>query len=142
MMQHLERSQLSRCLVLSICLLGVSCSGHKRVYPVSGKVLMDGKPAANAQVALHPLDEKAERVLPQGQAGPDGTFRLTSYRFEDGAPPGRYAVTVFWGVPSKWGDTYEKILVPGRYLKPETSGLTVDIPAQATELPPLELKRK
>jgi hypothetical protein len=129
-------------IAMSACLVSASCSGHKRVYRVSGKVLFEGKPAVNGFVHFHPLDHsQTDPLVPQGQIGADGSFRLTSFKFEDGAPAGRYAVTVFWGAPSKGGDNYDRILVPGRYLKPETSGLTADIPAQATELQPFLLKR-
>ena len=133
---------LLRAALAGVLLLGASCSGRKTVYPVTGKVLFEGRPAAGALVQFHPLD-KADNtaVVPLGEAGPDGTFRLTSYAHEDGAPAGRYTVTVSWGVPSKGGDGFDRILVPARYLSPATSKLTAEVPAQATELPPLQLTR-
>jgi hypothetical protein len=104
--------------------------------------MFEGKPAANAMVHFHPVDKsKPDVVAPQGQVGADGSFRLTTYRFGDGAPAGKYTVSVFWGQPSKGGDQYDRILVPARYLKPETSGLSAEVPTQATELQPFLLKR-
>jgi hypothetical protein len=73
--------------------------------------------------------------------GTDGRFRLTTYAQDDGAPPGRYAVTVFWAVPAKGGDNFDRFLVHQRYLTPATSGLTADVPERATELPPFLLTK-
>jgi hypothetical protein len=122
--------------------MGVSCSGRKPVYPVTGKVVFEGRPAAGAVVQFHPQDKSDKSPLvPVGQAGADGSFRLTTYVHEDGAPAGRYAVTVFWGVPSKGGDNFDRVLVPGRYLNPATSGLTAEVPGRATDLPPFKLTK-
>ena len=113
-MQQLRR-RLSFALLSSTILFGASCSSQKRIYPVEGKVLFEGRPAAGAIVQFHPVskDEK-DPLVPQAQVATDGTFRLTSIEFEDGAPAGRYKVTVFWGLPSKGGDGVDKILVPAR----------------------------
>ncbi len=140
-MRILQRA-ISAGFFASILLLSVSCSRQKRIYPVEGKVLFEGRPAAGAMIQFHPTgsDEK-DPIVPQGQVGADGTFRLTSFEFEDGAPAGHYQVTVFWGVPSKGGDGVDRMLVHERYLKPSTSGLTADVPEQETKLKPFLLTR-
>jgi hypothetical protein len=137
-----SRRSLIICAFVSLCLAFTSCSSAKRIYPVEGKVLFEGKPASGAMVQFHPVssDEK-DPLVPQAQVAADGSFRLTSLEFEDGAPAGRYAVTVFWGVPSKGGDGFDRILVPVRYLKSETSGLTAEVPEQETKLKPFVLTR-
>jgi hypothetical protein len=133
---------LLRGALAGVLLLGASCSGRKTVYPVSGKVLFEGRPAAGAVVQFHPQDRAdTGAVVPLGEVGPDGTFRLTTYAHEDGAPAGRYTVTVSWGVPSKGGDGFDRLLVLARYLSPATSKLTAEVPAQATELPLFQLTR-
>ena len=133
---------LLRGLLAGVLLLGAACSGRKTAYPVTGKVLFEGRPAAGAVVQFHPLDAAdGAPVAPLGEVGPDGTFRLTTYAHADGAPAGRYAVTVSWGVPSRGGDGFDRILVPARYLSPATSKLTAEVPAQATELPPFRLTK-
>jgi hypothetical protein len=65
-------------------------------YPVQGRLLVGGKPAAGAQIAFHPLSGRADTRRPVGVTGPDGEFRLTTYAPEDGAPAGEYIVTIFW----------------------------------------------
>jgi hypothetical protein len=112
------------------------------VYRVTGQVLFQGHPAAGAIVQFHPQDMADKNPLvPQGQVGSDGTFKLTTFKHDDGAPAGRYAVTVFWALPSKGGDNFDKVLVPERYLNPATSGLTADVPMGATDLPPFQLTK-
>jgi hypothetical protein len=129
-----------RILLAAALLLAVSCSGRKSVYPVRGKVLFEGAPAVGARVQFHPENQSAEQPFaPVGEVDKDGTFRLTTYSHEDGAPAGRYTVTVLWGKPSKGGDGYDQIWVPERYLSPATSKLTADVPEQETELPPFHL---
>jgi hypothetical protein len=109
---------------------------------VTGKVVFQGRPAAGAVVQFHPQNKSDPTPLvPVGQVGADGSFRLTTYKHEDGAPADRYAVAVFWGVPSKGGDNFDRILVPGRYMNPVTSGLTADVPQHATDLPPFSLTK-
>jgi hypothetical protein len=133
---------LLRSTLAGLLLLGASCSGRKSVYPVTGKVLFEGRPAAGAVVQFHPLDKSEKTpVAPLGEVGADGTFRLTTYAQGDGAPAGRYAVTVSWGVPSKGGDGMDRLLVPARYLSPDTSKLTAEVPTEAVELPPFKLTR-
>jgi hypothetical protein len=122
-----------------------SCSGNKRVYPVSGKVLFEGKPAARAIVKFYAVDpagkKDSQAVVPQAVVDDDGSFRLTTYSSEDGAPAGKYNVSVFWAKPSKGGDDYDKPLIPARYLNAETSGLTAVVEERATELPPFQLRK-
>ena len=127
-------------MALCTLLLGTGCSGRQSVYPVTGKVLFENRPAVGALVQFHPEGPADKATLvPQGEVDANGVFHLTTYTFQDGAPPGRYRVTVFWGVPAKGGDGYDRILVPARYLKPETSGLTAVVLEQATELEPFKL---
>jgi hypothetical protein len=139
-MRHGSLRRLIATLLLGVLLLNLACGGRNSVYPVSGKVLFDGKPAEGAVVQFHPKNKSGKVVVPVGRVGADGTFRLTSYKQDDGAPAGEYTVTVFWGVPSRGGDDYERILVPPRYLSPETSGLTAVVADHATELEPFQLK--
>ncbi len=126
-----------------LALLSASCSNHKTVHPVRGKVLVDGKPAVGALVQFHSVeDDPANPLRPQGIVGDDGSFWLTTYSNADGAPPGHYSVSIYYAKPSKGGDGYDMLLVHPRYLKPESSGLTADVPAQPAELTPYQLTAK
>ena len=128
------------CVAFTACLLQTSCAGRKAVYPVAGKVLFKGRPAAGAIVQFHPENPDKEVLVPQGETDSEGNFELTSYEFGDGAPAGQYVVTVIWGVPAKGGDGYDRMLVPPKYMRQETSGLNAVVLAQPTTLEPFQLK--
>jgi hypothetical protein len=74
------------------------CGRRAGFYPVSGKVLYKGEPAAGAVVYFHregpspgPLS-----TIPFGIADEDGSFYVSSDGEGDGCPPGKYAVLVEW----------------------------------------------
>jgi hypothetical protein len=88
--------RFTRPVVVAFLLVGCGNPGQTRiaVYPVEGKVLVGGIPAANAHVTFHPTADGAP--IPVGRTGPDGTFTLTTFTAGDGAPAGEYVVTVVW----------------------------------------------
>ncbi len=67
-------------------------------FPVSGKVLYQGKPASAATVYFHPTDgtDNLGKAIPYAIAGQDGGFYLTCDGVGDGCPPGKYAVLDEW----------------------------------------------
>lgn len=85
-------------------LVFVGCGdGRKSVYPTSGSVVTaTGKPAVGVSVVFNPIGKGDESAhTPAAIVGADGTFKLTTYLENDGAPPGDYAVTVEWRAPQK-----------------------------------------
>jgi len=139
---------LARLVFVGVLFAMSSCSAEGPrlpVVPVKGKVTYQGKPLAEAQVYLSrvaeatPLTEDEKKLRPRGFTQSDGTFQLTSYAANDGAPPGRYVVGVLKQVDGKASD--DKVYVtPGRYANAKTSGLTAIVKAPATELPVIEIK--
>jgi hypothetical protein len=83
-------------LILSICLSTASCSNKGLpLYPVHGRVLLDGKPMVGAMIILHPVgDVGLNGLKPRALADADGWFKVYTYAIGDGAPAGQYAVTV------------------------------------------------
>ena len=66
-------------------------------FPVTGKVLVGQEPASGAFVVFHPIaGEKSTFDRPRAQVRPDGSFEVTTFLDGDGAPAGKYAVTVEW----------------------------------------------
>ena len=119
-----------------------SCGqGNKKVYPVEGKVLINGQPAKGACVFLHPSAGKdfTKGDQPRGVTGEDGAFHIGTYKTLDGAPSGQYTATVYWTpVPPAGGD--EGGYVPFvRYLSPQTSPLHIEVKTQPTKLEPFQL---
>lgn len=86
-------------LVVLACVTAAGCGGGGGITapttaPVSGTVLVKGKPAAGVTVKFHPkFDIGAVRFVPSGVTNKDGRFILSTAAANDGAPPGEYAVT-------------------------------------------------
>lgn len=75
------------------------CGGPSRlpVYPARGQLTIGGKPAAGVFVALHPTPDPGQDAMrPFATTREDGTFTLTTYEVEDGAPAGEYVVTLLY----------------------------------------------
>lgn len=122
-------------LIAAFCLLAVGCGESlPRTIPVRGKVTWQGKPLGTGSVTFTPVESDAGAPLrpARGVLNPDGTYRLSTFRTYDGAMPGQYAVVVTsyttnppldpTSAPPKW-------LIPEKYGKSDTSGLSAAIPA-------------
>lgn len=106
-----------------------------------GKVLFRGQPAVGASVAFVPLtDLRAPKA--QARVGADGAFQLSTYELNDGAPAGRYGVTITWPEPNprSQGEGDEELQGPdrlgGRYSNPQASPWTIEVADQPLELEP------
>ncbi len=139
------RRLFSFLVVLALVALCPACSnGRKPVYPVRARVLVDGKPAVQAQVLFHPSENTPEAPRPTGQTDDQGYFNLTTYANGDGAPEGDYAVTVTWFRVFPTGNQRNAELVrhnvlPRRYAVPDSSRLKATVSKGENELPPLQL---
>jgi BON domain-containing protein len=136
--------------VLIVGLLGYwySTLGPSRpvaVHPVKGRAVFEGQPMSGANVILHPRsDSKVPAELrPRGSVAADGTFVLSTFDSNDGAPSGDFVVTVVWSKPVVInGETqFGPNLAPMSYSKPESSPLRIKIAPGTKELEPLELKK-
>jgi hypothetical protein len=136
-----RRGLLPLCLVVVLSLLCSACSsGRKPVQAVRGQILVDGQPAAQAQVLLHPTEGSSDNPRPTGQTDDQGYFQLTSYAKDDGAPQGSYLVTVTWF--RVWDSGREVVrynALPQRYADPRSSQLQVTVAKGSKELTPLQL---
>lgn len=129
-------------------LIGCSQSddGRVDVYPVTGKITVNGAPAAGAKVVFYGAtpELKGPNVAPPaGATNENGEFQLRTYDPDDGSPAGNFNVTVFWPEPIPPGADTEMFQpqdrLKKRYLDPATSGLTVEVPVGGGSLPPIEL---
>jgi len=112
--------------------LGCSANEQASVVPVTGKVLFEGKPLSFGSVTFQP-----SRGQPaHGTIGPNGDFRLSTYREGDGAAVGRHKVKIACyssqdpaahkadSLPS---ESLGTLLIPERYTGFDTSGLEVAV---------------
>jgi hypothetical protein len=71
-------------------------------HPVAGKVTFDGQPVGGIVVTLFPLDAPTVPKVPknpQGVTKDDGTFTISTFADNDGAPAGGYRVLLRWPDP-------------------------------------------
>jgi hypothetical protein len=123
-------------LALGVC----SCAKKEKrapVFAVNGQLVDGGgKPLPSATVVFHPVADPGPDVpKPRGTTDENGSFRLTTYDGNDGAPEGEYLITVErWITPSADQGPVNK--VAAKYAKPETSGLKATVAARPTDLEP------
>lgn len=135
-------------LVVALLALQASCQKQPErlpVFLVKGKVLVQGQPAAGAMVGFVPLDDPFA-LKPQAKVAADGTFQLSTYELGDGAPAGKYGVTIAWPGPNPRsnGEGDEEIQGPdrlrGRYANPQTSKWRIEVGSQPLELEPFNVE--
>ena len=121
-------------------------SGRIPVYPTSGKLTLKGQPVEGAEVAFYSSTPELTgpgTVPPVGVTDASGVFHLRSYDPDDGAPAGKFNVTIIWPEATASGGDSEmqqrKDRLQGRYADPVKSGLAVDVSEGGGELPPFEL---
>jgi hypothetical protein len=113
---------------------------------VEGSVFFEGEPATGASLIFHPLDT-ADALLgrPTADADEDGNFTVQVGDGVEGAPPGRYVVTVRWHPYVIRGEDYVPgdNVIPERYGDPRTSPLIVEVAPSATsiQLPAFDLAK-
>jgi len=118
------------------------------VFPAKGQISFKGQVPVGASVVLFPKTASpkgsdAPLVCPRGRVQPDGTFALTSYKADDGAPAGEYAVTLEWHKLGKTPDGQPDLgpnLLPPQFSRPDKSPLIVKIAAGTNALAPIVLK--
>jgi serine/threonine-protein phosphatase CPPED1 len=110
---------------------GVLERGRRATYPVHGQALIDGTPATGTMVVFHLIEGEGKKPIRAGDAlvEADGSFTLSTYTANDGAPVGTYIVTVaatppYFEEPHR---TAPKTPVPEKYGKPDTSPLRVTV---------------
>jgi hypothetical protein len=153
MFSVLESGLRAKHFLLPWVVIGLFTAGCKRnetkVYPVHGRILVSGKPAARALVTFHPdkpVDENGFRPIAEVDA--DGNFRLTSFRAGDGAPEGQYRVSVVWYLANpkpkaaEGDDANVRNYLPELYARAETTPLRATVTRGTNNLPTFELKSK
>jgi hypothetical protein len=137
---------LSAAIIAAWVAACAGCGNSSGLYPVSGKVLVNGEPAVGATVTFvrKGSAEPFKEPTPQGVVGEDGTFTLSGPG-GDGAPAGDYVVLVEWkeGAGAKRGRA-PALSAPDRlkkkYLDPNKPQLTATVEAKSNNLPPFDLK--
>jgi len=109
------------------CGLAAGCKRNPRVVPVAGTVLYNGQPLPFGSVTFQP--DKGQPAVGDVSSG---TFTLSSYGPNDGAVPGKHGVAVVCYESQRpgfqaQGDSLGKLLIPLKYTRLGSSGLSADI---------------
>jgi hypothetical protein len=122
------------CLAAGLCLPGCG-KEEAKLYPVEGKVMLGGKPAAitddhiQGYVILTPDKAKGNTSLeiPRGTIDAEGNYTVKTGN-KPGAAPGWYKITAeISKVVDPKNPYVERGLSPERYSKVETSGLAYEV---------------
>jgi hypothetical protein len=139
-----RRAWLCLIALAAITSLAGGCKRNPRVVPVSGIVYYNDKPLPYGTVMFQP--DKGQPA--SGEIQPDGTFKLSSYGPDDGAVPGRHLVSVscYEGqrpaaqTQVQQGDgSLGRLLIPLRYTRLASSGLTAEIKDESSQTVELRL---
>ncbi len=138
------------CLSFFVALLafaGCAKDDKVKLYPVKGKVIVDGKPVEGALLTMYA--KSSEPKLQQAVTATtksDGSYAVGTYEPEDGAPAGEYTVTIFHFPPDAQAIMMRTgvvpNLLPAQYSDPMKSSLTIEVKEQANEIAPFKLKGK
>jgi hypothetical protein len=140
------------CTMVGICgavIVTAGCHKEKPVlvcYPVTGRILVNGKPPLRAEVRLRPKvpipDPLKRSIEPYAYVNPDGSFEVGTYSGDDGAPPGDYAVTLTW--PKITIEGGEESIGPdqlkGKFANPEHPITRVHVEENETRIPLIKLQ--
>jgi len=132
-------SQISGCVqpalvviaLVAACFVGCGESGPELI-PVVGKVLIDGRPAAEGVVTYRKASSNDFEA--SGIIQPDGTYKLMQNN-RDGATVGEYRVVVFVRQTPKDSKgemaALPSIVVNKRFTDPKTTPLKVEVTKEA-----------
>ena len=127
-------------LMVLTSLMLCSCGGNdygKATFPVSGEVYVDGQPAAELSVTLHPVNGMDTEVptVSATFTKADGTFELSTFEEGDGVPAGEYVATFAWGELNPFSMTFDDSKLKGKYSDPEKSEVKITVTeGQPTDL--------
>lgn len=128
----LTRIDLHPLLYLVFALFAACVGCHKSgpaIAPIKGKVLLDGKPLTKGTVMTMPAAGRGAK----SPIASDGSFQLGTYTRTDGAivGPHKAAVVAYEPPPNAGPESpFGTLLVPKKYISPEASGLTIDVPPE------------
>lgn len=120
-------------LLVAIAAAGWTASGcgGSGVVPVTGRVtLVGGAPVPGATIVF---ENREKRRSASGRTDAEGRFRLTTFKVNDGAPPGAYRISVAPPSAADSSQPQPPRIFAEKYLTPDSSGLTLSVEAGMKE---------
>ncbi len=161
------RSRVALLAMPALALTMASCGrgDGPPLYPVEGKVVHNGQPAAGATVMFRREDPEPNTTppVPTGQADEEGNFALAVDSMGGGAPAGKYAVLIQWRSRAEGADEPKpeskaapkkgrRTVVPdkpdgapdrlqGRYMNAEKTPFHVEVKPGENHLEPFDVSK-
>jgi hypothetical protein len=112
------------------------------VHPVQGTIQFRGQPVEGAFVSLHAKATQEGVPTPRATVTKDGSFTVSTYDGDDGAPEGDYVVTVQWYKPVRVGNDLVggPNVLPAKYSSAQSSDVTIRIAAGENRLQTIQLR--
>jgi hypothetical protein len=112
------------------------------VHSVQGTLKVKGQPAYGAFVSLVPKTAVEGVPTPRAMVNQDGTFTVSTFDGNDGAPEGDYVLTAQWSKPVKQGNEYVQgpSLIAPKFSSPQTSDIKIHVAAGENQLQPILLR--
>ncbi len=151
-----SRRRCASCVVMVLAAAIAGCGKHAPppikgaklpVFPVKGKLIMDGKPMIAAAIIFNPVQKfpkEAAKLLPRAIADENGDFTVSTYGDGDGAPAGDYKITISWKgaeavemTDGARGELEEK--APEGYQSPRMSRIRIKVKEEPNTLPTWDL---
>ena len=133
-------------LLLTTVVSGCSKPADDRIktYPITGEIVVDGKPAASLPITLHRVNgiDPQHPTVSSAMTDENGKFSVSTYEANDGAPVGEYILTFSWGELNRLSMQYEGDKLKGRYSTPETSKFRVKVEDKPIDMGKIELTTK
>jgi hypothetical protein len=115
-----------------VCVSAVAlpgCGPHVAVVPVQGKVTLNGQPVTSGQVSYLAADKESKAGPATGPIESDGSYTIHTAG-KEGAPPGKYKVTVTpTMVPMEGATKKPSLPFDQKYGDPRKTPLTVEVVA-------------
>jgi hypothetical protein len=143
---RLGKWSLATALALCLTLAAAGCGSSFKTVPVTGKILVDGKPLteADATIVFRPDPSKGNALSMDfsGLADEEGNYTLYYENGKPGAAPGWYKVAVVATEPLNFrtgpddmkkgrkviaGPPVRKTLIDRKYTLPTTSGIEIEV---------------
>lgn len=129
---------------LTVLLIGLTfpilygCGGATATHvPVKGKVMIGKKPLTTGLVIFQPDKSKGNEFphAARGQIDEQGNYQLDSDAGKPGTPAGHYLVAIVATRKKDPKDEYSEMvsLIPTGYNDPKTSGMKVEVKADAKD---------
>ena len=147
----------SRCRLVLIAIAASACGGcggdGLKLYPLSGKVLLDGAPLSPKEGEVAYVEFMADKAggnqslhLPRGPIKPDGTFTVSTVE-QSGIEAGAWTARVVYTTPDVAGLKKNAYAVPLSMVAPKysdfgASGFKVTAGPGSSQMPDLNVSKK